>query len=118
MPARIVVVLDEPTAADQVAALLQAQSYDAISLRDSMIALDALAGATHVELLVTSLNHGSGKPNGISLALMARQRRPGMKVMFAGDEALAHHTDGLGTFLASPIKIEDVVSAAIRMLEV
>src|SRR5579863_10126588 len=117
MPARIVIVLDEPTAAGQVAALLQAQSYDATSLPDSMIALDALAGATHVELLVTSLNHGPGKPNGISLALMTRQRRPGLKVMFVGDEALVHHTEGLGSFLPAPVKIEDVVTAAIRMLE-
>ena len=117
MPARIVVVLDEPGAASQAAALLQAQGYDAISLPESLTALEALSGAKHVELLVTSLNHGPGKPNGISLALMTRQRRPGLKVIFVGDEALARHTIGLGAFLGAPVKIEDVVSAAIRMLE-
>jgi DNA-binding NtrC family response regulator len=117
MPARIVVVLDEPAAASQAAALFQAQGYDAISLPESLTALEALSGATHVELLVTSLNHGPGKPNGISLVLMTRQRRPGLKALFVGDESMERHTNGLGAFLAAPVRIEDVVSAAILMLD-
>ena len=117
MPAQIVVVLDEPEAAGQVVALLNAQGRDAASLADSMAALDALGGAVRIELLVTCLDHGPGQPNGISLALLARQRRPDLKLLFVGDAELAHFAAGLGTFLTTPVRSEDLVSAAVQLLE-
>ena len=47
-----------------------------------MAALDALENAQRVEVLITRVRFPPGKPNGIALALMARHKRPGIKVLF------------------------------------
>lgn len=116
MPARIVAVFDVPDLADQTAAELRAAGYDAATLPDSMVALDALEGAARIELLVTSPEHGEGKPNGIALARMARIKRPGIKVLFVGQLEYARYAAGLGEFVATPVAVAEVVSTAIRIL--
>jgi hypothetical protein len=37
-------------------------------------------------------------------------------VLFVGPQDLAPHTEGLGTFMAAPVTVADVVNAATRML--
>jgi DNA-binding NtrC family response regulator len=117
MPAPIVIVLDEADASERTAAMLQAAGYDAISLPDSMAALDAMEGAVRVEVLVTCVDHGAGKPNGVALARMARYKRPGIRILFVGAAEFAQHTDGLGVFIPDPVTAEDVTNAVVRALE-
>lgn len=117
MPARIVVVLDEPGFADKVVHAARAAGYDAASLPDSMAALDALGGAVRTEVLVTCLDHGPNNPNGVSLALMARSKKPGIRVVFVGDKGLAHYAAGLGTFLATPVGVKQVIEHATSALD-
>lgn len=116
MPAEVVVVFADRRFSDGVVSRLRAANRDVAALPDSMEALTALEGAVRIELLVTCLDFGPGKPNGIALARMARLRRPGIKVLFVGDGALSNHAAGLGAFLASPVKAEDVVSEVARLL--
>src|SRR6478752_6068605 len=75
MPARIVVVLNEPEIAEEAASALGAQGQDALALVDPMTALEALEGAERIEVLVTGLDFAPGKPNGIALGRMARLKR-------------------------------------------
>jgi DNA-binding NtrC family response regulator len=117
MPARIVAVLDQPGVADKVVTQLTVAGYNATALSDPMVALNALEGATRIEVLVTGLDHGPNKPNGISLALMARSKRPGIRVLFVGDSALAHYAVGVGEFLAEPVAVTEVVEHVIRLSE-
>ncbi len=117
MPARVAVVLDEPGFAESAARLLQDAGYDAAPLPDPHLALKALEKAEKIELLVTCADHGPDRPNGMSLALMAQQRRPTIKVLLIGESSLSVFADGLGTFLPSPVDVDDVVTTAIRMLE-
>lgn len=117
MPARIVIVLDDREVGERSAEALRAAGYDAMTLPGSMAAVDALAGAVRIELLVTCLDHGLGKPNGVSLACMARLKRPGIKVLFVGDEALGHYAARLGLFMASPVEVPELVQAAMRLLD-
>jgi two-component SAPR family response regulator len=117
MPAQIVIVLDEQDSSDRTAAMLQAAGYEAASLPDSMAALDALEGAARVEVLVTCVDHGTGKPNGVALARMARYKRPGIRILFVGAAEFAEHTDDLGVFMPSPVTEEDVKDAVVRILE-
>ena len=98
MPARIGVVLDEPGFAERTAYLLQRAGFDAKPMPDPHAALEALENAHKIELLVTCADHGPGKPNGISLALMARRRCPGLKVIFIGEPNFARFIEGLGAF--------------------
>ncbi|MEJ0015694.1 MAG: hypothetical protein WDN25_03860 [Acetobacteraceae bacterium] len=116
MPARTVIVLDDRACAEAAASALQVIGIEAAYIHDPMAALDALDGAQRIEVLATSIDHGRGKPNGIALALMARMKRPGIKVVFVGQADMAHHTTGLGAFLVSPVPATEVVDAVVRML--
>ena len=116
MPARVVVVLDDLEFADQAVGGLAAQNYEAIALPDPLAALDALESAVRVELLITCTIHAEGQPNGVSLALMARAKRRDVKVIFVGTREQAQHTEGLGTFLTSPVTVEVVVETAVSLL--
>jgi DNA-binding NtrC family response regulator len=117
MPARVVVVLDEPRFADKTASALRAQGHDALALADPMTALDLLEKAERLEVLITCLHFPPGKPNGIALGLMARSKRPGIRVLFVGPADLEKHAEGIGTFMISPVTESQVVEGVSRMLE-
>lgn len=117
MPARIVVTMNEQDFAVATVAVLRDQGFDAVAIHDPMAAIDALEAASRIELLVTCLEFGENKPNGIALARMARFKRPGTKVLFVGDEVLAVHTDGVGDLLPSPVTVEQVVEKGVAMME-
>jgi hypothetical protein len=102
MPSRIVIALEEPDFADAVRDTLAAEGHSAASFPDSLCALHALEAAVQTELLITCLQHASGKPNGISLALMARRKRPMTRVLFVGEPRFASYTEGVGGLHAVP----------------
>jgi hypothetical protein len=116
MPAQIVVVLDDLAFANQAVEELAARSYEAVALPNPMAALDALDSAARVELMITCIIHAEGQPNGVSLALMAREKRRDVKVIFVGTPEQARYTEGLGTFLTSPTTAEAVVETAVSLL--
>jgi DNA-binding NtrC family response regulator len=117
MPARIVVVLNEPEIAEEAASALGAQGQDALALVDPMTALEALEGAERIEVLVTGLDFAPGKPNGIALGRMARLKRPGIRVLFVGPADFENLAEGLGTFMASPVTVPQVVEGILRTLD-
>jgi hypothetical protein len=47
---------------------------------------------------------------------MARQKQPGVRVLFVAPRELAPHTEGLGAFMAVPVTVANVVTAVTRML--
>ena len=115
MPARVVVVHDDPTFADPLAALLGA-GQDVALFTDPMAALDALDTAQTIEVLVTRVRFASGQPHGIALARMARIKRPGIRVLFVARPEFAVDAAGLGTFMARPVSVADVAEAVGRLL--
>ena len=74
MPARVVVVHDDPTFADPLAALLRA-GQDVALFTDPMAALNALDTARTIEVLVTRVRFAPGQPNGVALARMDQASR-------------------------------------------
>ena len=117
MPARVVIVLNEPEVADKTVSALRAQGHEALALSDPMTALELLEGAERLEVLVTSLDFAPGKPNGIALGRITRLKRPDIRVLFVGPADLEKHTEGLGTFLTSPVSVPQVVEGVLRMLD-
>jgi len=117
MPARVVVVLSEPGLAESVASSIQELGHEAAPLTDSMSALHELETAARIELVVTGAEFPSGKPNGVALALMARRRRPGIKVLLVGRPELQSYIDGAGTFVPSPVTPLQLATAAVDMLD-
>ena len=116
MPARIVVVLNNPKLADATVSALRANGFDALAVHDSMAALALLEQAEDIELLVTSTYFQEGKPTGAALALMTKIRRPELRVIFAGDPHLAALLDDIGQLIAepvSPLRVVDTVRIAL-----
>jgi DNA-binding NtrC family response regulator len=116
MAVRVVVVHDEPDVGMEVAVALKVAGYEVDMFPDPMIALDALESSVDISVLITDLEFSPGKPNGISLARMARIRRPGLQVVIVGRPEFAAHADGLGAFVPAPIDIADVVAIVGRRL--
>ena len=69
MPARVVLVHDDPEfTAMAVAALRQVVGCDLAWFSDSHSALDALEAAEKIELLITPAQFPPGQPHGVALA--------------------------------------------------
>ena len=115
MPARIVVVHDDPVFLDCVPAL-QAAGYDVKSFTSSMDALGALEAAQHIELLITRAAFPEGTPHGVAIARMARMKKPGIRVLFVARPENREHTEGVGEFLPLPMPASEIVAAAKRLL--
>jgi DNA-binding NtrC family response regulator len=116
MPARLVVVHDEPELGDQLAGALRRAGHEVEAFVDPMVALDALDAAQNIEVLITRVQFLSGKPNGIALARMARAKRPGVRVVFTARPEFEAHAEGLGEFVSAPIDIPEVVAVVERLL--
>jgi hypothetical protein len=70
-----------------------------------------------VEVLITRVRFPPKKPNGIALALMARHKRPGIKVLFTARPEFAQHAEGVGEFMSVPIDLTELVAAVGRLLQ-
>jgi DNA-binding NtrC family response regulator len=116
MPARVVVVHDEPELLTELVAAIRLAGHDVAAFVDPMKALDALDVAQRIEVLITRVQFPQGKPNGIALALMARTKRPGIRVVFTARPEFAQATEGLGTFTPAPINVAEVVITVGRLL--
>ncbi|HEX4113542.1 MAG TPA: hypothetical protein VH020_13500 [Stellaceae bacterium] len=117
MPARIVVVHDDPEFLQSVCNALQFDGHDSVAgLSDSLMALSALEVAESVDLLITGMHFPQGKPNGISLALIARRMRPNVKILFAAPPEDQKHADGLGEFLPAPVSIPYLIAIVRGLL--
>ena len=117
MPARIVVVHDDPNFRECAVTALQAAGYDTNAFAASMAAIDALdEAAERIELLFTRVRFPEGTPHGVSLASMALMKKPGVRVLFVARDENREHTEGLGEFLAVPVTGAELVTTVKRML--
>jgi DNA-binding NtrC family response regulator len=116
MPARILVVHDDTGFTERTAAALVAAGYEVSAVTSSMSAIEALEDVRQIEVLVTRVTFPDGQPNGVALALMARVKKPGLKVLFVALAEMQAHTDGVGEFLPTPADPADIVALIGKML--
>jgi hypothetical protein len=105
MPARIVVVHDDP---EFNAALVEKLGKDVAWFTDPVKALTALESARTVAFLITRLQFTDSQPVGLSLARLARAARPDVRVVFTGRPQHRDYARGLGEFLAEPVNATHV----------
>jgi DNA-binding NtrC family response regulator len=117
MPARIVVVHDEPEFIDQAVKALTRAGWEAVGFSDSMAAVHALDHADKIDLLITRVQLGAHKPHGVSLALMAKSKRPKIKVLFTALPEYEDQVKLLGEFLPLPIDPPQLLEAVERILK-
>jgi DNA-binding NtrC family response regulator len=116
VPARIVVVFDDTEFSGELAAQLRTEGNDTATFPDPLVAWDALEAAALIEVLVTRVEFPPGRSNGVSLALMARSKRPGIRVLFLALPKYAEAVEGVGAFMALPASVEEVAEAVKRLL--
>ena len=109
MPARVVVVHDDPRFAGQLASALRSAAHDVAAFADPIAAWDVLEEPQRIAVLVTGVEFPPGRSNGIALARKIRVSRPDVQVLFTAQRVLPEQTDGLGTFMQPPITVPDVV---------
>jgi CheY-like chemotaxis protein len=80
--ARILLVDSDSDGAAAIAGRLRQAGYIVQLARTPFAALELIEQEAPFDLLLTDLCFGPGKPHGLSLALMARHRRPGLACVF------------------------------------
>jgi len=85
MPARILVVDDQPLTRELHSEILKHIGYGALQAADGGAAL-AILGENEIDLLMTGINQRPPEMDGIELARVARQRDPRLKVIFVSGD--------------------------------
>ena len=116
MPARTVIVHDDPRFIELSAGALGAAGHQIRAFSSSMAAIDALQADEPAQLLITRIAFPQGQPNGVSLARMARVKWPGIRILFVGRPENREHTEGVGEFLAAPVAGNELVEAVDQLL--
>lgn len=116
----ILVVEDEPVVRSLVIEVLDDLGYQTLEAGDASEALPIIESAQRIDLLVSDV--GLPGMNGRQLAEIARQHRPGLKVLFAtGYAESATASDFLGPDMAvitKPFAIDALASKVREMLGV
>lgn len=118
MPAPIIVVHQQTKVLDMILSALRSAGYEAAGFNDPVTALDAIETDSRVKVLVTRIDLGTGKLNGIALARMLHHNaRRDIKVIFVGRDANRQFVDSdAGEFLPHPIDPSVLLDAVRRKL--
>lgn len=116
MPAPVVVIHDDLALREQMVNALQALSTKVASFSDPMRALDALEAGGKARVLVTRIDFGTGRLNGVALARMVKLKQPMVEVVFVGRPRNADHIKGIGEFIPLPLDPQTLVEAVRQRL--
>lgn len=100
MPARIVIVHDDPALTGP---LVKSLGPDTVLFTDPMQGLAVLKGARTVEFLICRVQFEDRQPLGLSLARVVRHVRPDVRIIFTGEPDHRHLVRGLGEFVPEPV---------------
>jgi DNA-binding response OmpR family regulator len=103
MPAPVLVAHDDKATRELAVAALIAAGLAAVGFHDPMVALDAVEDDSRVRVLVTRVDFGAGKLNGVALARMLKLKRPDVKILFLALPENRKHAEGMGEFLPMPL---------------
>ena len=116
MPAPVLVVHNEFDTRELALTALRAAGHEAASFENPMTALDAIEADSRVRVLVTGLDFGQGRLNGVALALMVKVKRPGLQAVFVASLEDHPHTERVGDFLPTPLDPHALVDVVGHML--
>ena len=116
MPAPVVVVFDDLEIREQIVDSLHKASINAVSFGDPMRALDAIDATGQAGVVVTRIDFGTGRLNGVALARMVKLKQPMVEVVFVGHPRNAQHIKGDGEFVPLPLDPQALVETVRRRL--
>jgi DNA-binding response OmpR family regulator len=116
----VLLIEDQDAYRYAVARVLERAGFAVLQAEDFRDALAAIEGNGPIDLVLADIIMPTGRPHGISVVNMARQRRPGLKVLF-----MTAHYDQLpaevlarapGTVMRKPASVDDLVPAVRAVL--
>lgn len=118
MPATVLVVHSEADALNMMVCALRTAGLDVTGFTDPLVALDAIEADSRVRALVTRVDFGPGKLNGVALVRMLHHNlRRDIGVVFVGrSENERHLDDGAGAFVPHPVDTNLLIGAVERIL--
>jgi DNA-binding NtrC family response regulator len=115
MPAPVLVVHNEDETRERALAALRAAGHEVIGFSDPTAALNAIEAASRVRVVVTRVNFGERKLNGVALARMLKIKRLGVSMVFILRPRNLHFAADLGECLPAPFDAEALVEAVARV---
>jgi PAS domain S-box-containing protein len=115
----VLVVEDSPSVRETAASLIQSLGYRVLTADRAQSALDLLDAGTPVDLLFTDIIMPGGV-SGVDLARIARDRRPGLKVLFTtgfAEDVLGPGASGDGPMLVKPYQRHQLARQLRRLLD-
>ncbi len=111
----VFVVHDDRDTRAQIIAALHAAGYDVVSFDDPMAALSEIEEVPDLPIVVTRIDFGQGRLNGVALARMLKSKRRGIKVIFVGLPKNLEHVRDLGVGLPVPLDADALVQAVAKL---
>jgi hypothetical protein len=116
MPVPVLVAHRDQETRDLAVTELRAALLGVVGFDNPLAALAAMAADSRVRVLVTGVEFGPGRPNGVALARMVRIKMPGTRVVFVARAEYGPHAEGLGVFLPMPLNPTILVATVSRLL--
>ena len=117
MPAPVLVVHNERDTRALALGALHAAGLGAIGFNDPTAALAAIELDSCVRVLVTRINFGKGKLDGLALARRLLVRQCGVKTVFIDRPEYERLAEGAGDFLHLPLNHHHLVDVVARLLK-
>ena len=122
MPATIVIVYDNTKVRSAALLAIRAAGHDVAAFSDPLTALNAIEKDSRVRVLVSRIDFGQGKLNGVALAQMLRVKQIAqdgesrLRPIFLDRSENGHHATGLGGFIPCPLDTGTLVTMIGRAL--
>jgi CheY-like chemotaxis protein len=117
--ARILLIEDDDAMRRMVAQMLEQAGFAVMPAHDYSAAIQFIESAAPIDLLLTDIGMPAGTPHGVSIALMARTKRPRLKIVYMSGTHSAAQIDAVAdaaAFLAKPFRRDDLLRTVESVL--
>lgn len=116
MQARVVAIHNDLVFLSALTRSLRKAGHDVLDFTDPGAALTALVSAGSIEVLIVRIGFDGFQGLGLPLARVAMKKHPEVKVIFVGRPEYRTVAMRIGTFIAAPAAVDDVVATVQQTL--
>lgn len=120
MPAQVVIIHENQDFRSKATAAIEAEGLSVAAYEDPLAGMEALEHIRHLEVLITRLNFRSGRPNGLSLATMAKTRKWNICTIFLVEPEMQNLPPDMldiGIPLYEPVCLATLVETVMECFE-
>jgi DNA-binding NtrC family response regulator len=112
--ASILVIEDDEAFRRVVVTILERGGFKVLPVRDFAAAIEIIESDVRIDLLLTDVGMPAGTPHGLSIAQMAKTRRPRLKVLYMSGSYDARQIGAMldgALFLSKPFRPERLIQS-------